>query len=94
VGRGGGPGGAVCALDHFNAECHAHLGVIYVRQQERDKALEQLGLAERYCVEGPYGLNTWEVLSDTYRLLGEKSKAIDAYRQLVDLGRRLGINPS
>jgi regulator of sirC expression with transglutaminase-like and TPR domain len=55
-----------CALDPFNAECHAHLSAIYVRLQQREKALEQLRLAERYCVSGMAGANIWNVVADTW----------------------------
>ncbi|MBP8302675.1 MAG: tetratricopeptide repeat protein [Phycisphaerae bacterium] len=81
------------ALDPFNAGCHAHLAAVLVRLQQRDKALEQLRLAERTCVSGMAAANTWLVVADTYRVLGEKPKAIDAYRQLLDVGRQIGADP-
>jgi tetratricopeptide (TPR) repeat protein len=82
-----------CALDPFNAVCRANLAAIYVRQQQKDKALEQLRLAERYCVSGMAGGNTWVVVADVYQTLGEKPKVIDALRQVIDLGHQLGVDP-
>ena len=82
-----------CALDPFNAACHAHLGAIYVRRQQKDKALEQLRLAERYCISGMAEANTWVVVADAYGTVGDKPKAIDALRQVIGLGHQLGVDP-
>ncbi len=80
-------------LDPFDSQCRAHLAAIYASQQQRKKALEQLRSAETYCTSGPAGVNTLVVVGETYRQLGEKPKAIDAYREVVAQGRQMQLDP-
>ena len=79
-------------LEEYSALVHADLGNAYAHWGERDKAIEQLRLAERY--DGGRDLQIPDRLADTYAFLHEESLAVRYYQRELTRAEAVGINSS
>jgi tetratricopeptide (TPR) repeat protein len=78
-------------LDPFDATFHADLGRVYASQGNREKAMQELRLAEQLALKDDF--NTEQLLSLAYKSLHETPAAIEHYETLVRIGKKQGANP-
>ncbi len=77
------------SLDPYNPPTHAGLSLIYSAAGERDKALKEANLSERYCT-GADGADE-QFIACAYDSLNEVAKAVEHYEKFVSHVKGLGI---
>jgi tetratricopeptide (TPR) repeat protein len=74
-----------------DAEARANLGIADFYLGEREKAVRELDLAEKYNVEGREGLEADQALATGFLLLDDLLKAAEYYEVLLASAKELGL---
>ncbi len=81
------------SLDRTDADVHASLAYICATQGMVDRALEQVKEVEQIEPEGVAALSAEQMVGQTYEVLEKRPEAITHYERLVEIGKKVRVNP-